>query len=184
MMPSLHEHLEGRCWCTHLYGEEKPWGCRWFSRWKANIEEAVDCGAELQVYFCQDRLGQGRVQEFQTAGAENLRRELLNSKRKDFEGSLEVQKAFQSGLNLLQVQPRGDGSSQYSRELQRLFWASLPAEDREFLEASEGLGTSQKAEVAWLERKGYPYFPLDVSTWLKRDDGVMHPKTHVDVMCV
>ncbi|CAE6948474.1 unnamed protein product [Symbiodinium sp. CCMP2592] len=179
-----HEHLEGKCWCTVLYGEEKPWGCRWFSRWKANIEEAVDCGAELQVYFCQGRLGQGRVQEFQTAGAENLRRESLNSKRKDFEGSLKFQKAFQSGLDLLQVEPRGDGSSQYSRELQRLFWASLPAEDREFLEASEGLGTSQKAEVAWLERKGYPYCPLDVSTWLARDDGVVHPKTHIDVMCV
>lgn len=40
-------------------------------------------------------------------------------------------------------------------------------EDREFIEASEGLGNSQKAEVAWLERKGYAYtsVEIDVAKW-------------------
>ena len=42
----------------------------------------------------------------------------------------------------------------------------LPPEDREFLEASQGLGNSQKAEVAWLDRKGYEFTPKDVSEWL------------------
>ena len=30
------------------------------------------------------------------------------------------------------------------------------------MEASEGLGNSQKAEVAWLERKGYAYTEVEV----------------------
>ena len=45
----------------------------------------------------------------------------------------------------------------------------LPKEDAEFLEVSEGLGNSQKAEVAWLERKGYSYRGVDVATWLADD---------------
>ena len=45
--------------------------------------------------------------------------------------------------------------------MQCLFLEWLPDEDREFLEASEGLGNSQKAEVTWLERKGYSYTEAD-----------------------
>ena len=47
----LDEGLAGQCWCTPLYGEPKPWGCRWWSRWIKNIETAVSFEAELQVYF-------------------------------------------------------------------------------------------------------------------------------------
>ena len=50
----------------------------------------------------------------------------------------------------------------------------LPKEDAEFLEASEGLGNSQKAEVAWLERKGYSYRGVDVATWLAEDGSEGH----------
>ena len=65
--------------------------------------------------------------------------------------------------------PREDSSSQYSQEVQRLFLAWLPEEERHFMEASEGLGNSQKAEVAWLERKGYAYteVEVDISQWLQ-----------------
>ena len=45
------EDLPGACWCTPLYGEQKPWGCRWWTHWTKNIEEAVEKGAELEVYF-------------------------------------------------------------------------------------------------------------------------------------
>ena len=48
----------------------------------------------------------------------------------------------------------------------RVFLASLSEAERKFLAASEGLGNSQKAEVAWLEKKGYEYWEVDVSTWL------------------
>ena len=47
--------------------------------------------------------------------------------------------------------------------MQRLFLAWLPKDEREFLEESEGLGNSQKAEVAWLERKGYAFVEKEVS---------------------
>ena len=42
-------------------------------------------------------------------------------------------------------------------EEERLFMASLSEEDRSFVQGHKGLGNSQKAEVAWLERMGYDY---------------------------
>ena len=163
----LEEALEGDCWCIPLYGEKKQWGCRWWTRWVANIEEAVRQGAELNVFFFDKKLGQGRVQSFATAGQENLRRESICRRKDEFEGSVEYQNALAAGLEKLSKCKSGDSSSQYTREWQRLFLAWLPQEDREFIEASEGLGNSQKAEVAWLERKGYAYtsVEIDVAKW-------------------
>ena len=160
------EGLPGSCWCTPLYGEQKPWGCRWFTKWKENIEVAVASGAQLEVYFFQSQVGQGKVESFEAAGEDNLRREKVNRKQKDFEESPQFQQALDAGLGNLSKEPRGDGSSQYSREVRRLFLASLPDTEREFITASEGLGNSQKAEVAWLEKKGYEYWAVDVATWL------------------
>ena len=163
----LEEELEGDCWCIPLYGEKKQWGCRWWTRWVANIEEAVRQGAELNVFFFDKKLGQGRVQSFATAGQENLRRESIWRRKDEFESSADYQNALAAGLEKLSKCKSGDSSSQYTREWQRLFFAWLPQEDREFLEASEGLGNSQKAEVAWLERKGYAYtsVEIDVAKW-------------------
>lgn len=45
------KQIQGKCWCIPLYGEAKPWGCRWWTNWIANIEVAVREGAELEVYF-------------------------------------------------------------------------------------------------------------------------------------
>ena len=158
--------LPGTCWCTPLYGEQKPWGCRWFTKWMENIETAVQSGAELEVYYFQNQVGQGKVKSFETAGDDNLQREEINKKQKDFEESPEFEQALGAGLGNLSKEPRGDGSSQYSREARRLFLASLSETEREILAASEGLGNSQKAEVAWLQKKGYEYWEVDVSTWL------------------
>lgn len=171
------EHLQGSCWCVPLYGEKKPWGCRWWSKWIENIEQAVEYGAELEVYFFPGRLGQGRVQSFMTAGQEHLRRDSINARRAEFEDSDEMRQALAAGLQNLSLGE--DGSSQYSREVQRLFMAWLPPDDRNFMEASEGLGNSQKAEVAWLERKGYAYTRVDVATWLSKDydDIVLEPES-------
>ena len=49
------------------------------------------------------------------------------------------------------------------------FWRGFQEEERHFMEASEGLGNSQKAEVAWLERKGYAHteVEVDISQWLQ-----------------
>ncbi|CAE7034474.1 unnamed protein product, partial [Symbiodinium natans] len=83
------EDLHGACWCVPLYGEQKPWGCRWWSHWIQNIETAVLCGAKLEVYFFAYAVGKGKVESFATAGAENLRREALQRRRGEFQQSQE-----------------------------------------------------------------------------------------------
>ena len=165
------ENLPGACWCTPLYGEEKPWGCRWWTHWIKNIEEAVEKGAELQVYFFDKMKGKGKVEDFSTAGTEHLRRERIFRRKGEFKESQEFESAVSSGIEELSKKKCGDGSSQYSREEHRLFLSWLDAEDREFLVSSEGLGNSQKAEVAWLQRKGYPYteVEVDISEWVESD---------------
>ena len=163
------ENLGESCWCVPLYGEKKPWGCRWWSKWMANVEQAVRLGVELEVYFFKGMKGKGKVGNFLTAGIEHLRREAIQSKRAEFLNSQEFQIALDAGIEGLCKELRGDSSSQYSREVHRLFLASLPEEDRTFMMASEGLGNSQKAEVAWLEKKGYAYteVEVDLSAWLQ-----------------
>jgi hypothetical protein len=73
----------------------------------------------------------------------------------------------QTRLNELSNEARGDSmgeapGSERGDEEQRLFLASLSEEDRRFYEGHQGLGNSQKAEVAWLEEMGYVYEELDV----------------------
>ena len=163
------EGLDGKCWCVPLYGEEKPWGCRWWSQWLKNVETAVESGAELEVYFMANLVGKGKVECFDTAGNEHLLREQIQGKLAHFQDSPHFQEAVAAGLDGLSREPREDSTSRYSREVHRLFLAWLPAEEADFLQASEGLGNSQKAEVAWLERKGYQYRGVDVSTWVTED---------------
>ena len=82
------EALWGDCWCFPLYGEQKPWGCRWWTLWAANIEKAVRCGVELQVFFFENMKGRGKVQSFTTAGAEHCQRERIWQKEKEFKESV------------------------------------------------------------------------------------------------
>ena len=162
------EGLEGSCWCFPLYGEKKVWGCTWWTKWMQNIDMAVHRGGELEVYYFKGMRGKGKVEHFLTAGKEHLRRETIARRKEDFMKSPEFL-AIKSDLGHIQKDPRGDSTSQYSREVQRLFLESLSKEDRAFMEASEGLGNSQKAEVAWLDWKGYRYTEVDVSTWIVDD---------------
>ena len=160
--------LKGECWCIQLYGEKKKWGCRWWSKWMENVEKAQQSGQELHVYFFAGMCGRGKVESFSTAGEEHQRRdELFETKMSEFEKSSEYQNAETAGLGNLSRKKREDGTSQYSREKERLWLAWLPDGDRQFLERSVGLGNSQKAEVAWLEKKGYLYKEMDISRWLQ-----------------
>ena len=43
-----------------LYGEQKPWGVRWWTKWIANIESARREGAEMEVYFLRKGISSGR----------------------------------------------------------------------------------------------------------------------------
>ncbi|CAE6937992.1 unnamed protein product [Symbiodinium natans] len=160
----LPPHLTGGCWCTPLYGESKPWGCRWWTKWTANVEFAVQNAATLEVYFFNSMVGKGKVQSFTTAGEEHLRRERILERMSEFKKSEVFLKARESGLENLSQQTGPDSSSPYGREERRLFLAWLPEEDRTFLKDSEGLGNSQKAEVTWLERKGYHYLEKEVNS--------------------
>ena len=155
--------LTGTCWCTPLYGEEKDWGCRWWTRWIANVERAAQQGCKLEVYYFNGHRGRGKVKNFATAGLEHLRREEIMDKKSIFEETQGFKEALSAGLGRLSKEKGPDSSSPYSREVQRLFLAWLPAEERQFLEESEGLGNSQKAEVAWLKRKGYAFVEKEVS---------------------
>ena len=122
----------------------------------------------MRALLLQRHEGQGEVQDFSTAGEEHLRRDAIQAKKQEFFQSQAFSNACDEEIEGLSKDPRGDSSSQYSREVQRLFLAWLPEEERHFMEASEGLGNSQKAEVAWLERKGYAYteVEVDISQWL------------------
>ena len=156
------QDLHGDCWCTPLYGEQKPWGCRWWSKWIANIELAVSQECTLVVYYFDGMRGKGKVKDFTTAGKEHMRREAICRCKDAFLQSQDLQDALEAGLKHLPKEQGPDSSSPYSREVHRLFLATLSEEDCQILEASEGLGNSQKAEVAWLERNGYPYIEKEV----------------------
>ena len=155
--------LTGECWCTPLYGGEKKWGCRWWTRWIANIETAVQQGCALEVYYFNGHRGRGKVKNFATAGLEHMRRDKILEKTSEFEKTQGFKEALNAGLGRLSKEKGPDSSSPYSREVHRLFLAWLPEVDRQFLEESEGLGNSQKAEVAWLKRKGYAFVEKEVS---------------------
>ena len=156
------QDLHGECWCTPLYGKQKPWGCRWWSKWIDNIELAVSQECTLVVYYFNGMKGQGKVKDFTTAGEEHMRREAIFRCKDAFLKSDTFRNALEAGLKHLSKEQGPDSSSPYSREVLRLFLATLSEEDRQFLESSEGLGNSQKAEVAWLERKGYQFIKKEV----------------------
>ncbi|CAK9074540.1 unnamed protein product [Durusdinium trenchii] len=164
------EELHGACWCFPLYGEEKEWGCKWWEVWIQNVHMAMACGAVLHVYFWEGLCAKGKAASFATVGQENFAGESVRNKIKDFENSKEFEDARQAGILRLSDKKRYDGSSQQSREKQRLFRQWLPPQERRVLEKAEGLGDSQRAEVAWLDRKGYPYIEMDVSPFLKPAD--------------
>ena len=79
-------------------------------------------------------------------------------------------------LEKLSRKPRDDskggapGSARGDEE-ERLFLASLSEEERQYMEEHKGLGISQKAEVAWLDKCGYDYEELDVRAFSRQIRG-------------
>jgi len=91
-----------RCYCHAMYGKEEAFGCQWFEKWAANVEDAVEDGQRLLVYFERGQKGNGIAE-----------------------------------------------------------WSELASDPS----PSVGLGTSQKAEVAWLKKKGYRFECCDMANW-------------------
>ena len=122
-------------------GEGKAWGCKWFERWLVNVQKAVAAGNVLVVCYFEGEVGQGKVKWEEVAAQSQLRDAVLAKKEA-------AEKAASGALPLARLQQ------------QAAFVASLTAEERHCL---VGLGGSQKAEVAWLDKMGYPYEEWDVT---------------------
>ena len=61
--------------------------------------------------------GRGKVQDFSTAGEEHLRRDAIQAKKQEFFQSQAFSNACDEEIEGLSKDPRGDSSSQYSREV-------------------------------------------------------------------
>jgi hypothetical protein len=94
------------------------------------------------------------------------RRNTLAKNRQHFLKLLPAEQKMR--LQALPSKPRDDvmrgqaPGSVRSDEEERMFVEALPEDDQRFYTGHKGLGNSQKAEVAWLELKGYPYEEVDV----------------------
>ena len=154
----------------------KPWGCRWFEIWRAHIETAVSREQNLQVVFFDGHRGCGKVSSWDDVAEDARKRESFAPKRQEFIESLpEVQhvrlRKLSKDAGSSKSLPRTSRTERADEE-EKLFLMSLSEDERQFLEKHKGLGNSQKAEVAWLERRyketgnvGYLYEEVDVRAW-------------------
>ena len=160
------KHASDKCYCEEIYGRgDIEWGCKWFEIWRGHVKKALSLGQRLQVYFFEGRVGQGKIESWEACHDDAIKRDSFRSRRGAFLSSLpESEKARLSGLSSAQRDDAAGerpGSERGDAE-EALFMGSLSASDRAFLEGHKGLGNSQKAEVAWLEREGIRYEEVDV----------------------
>jgi hypothetical protein len=154
-----------KCYCVEMYGKKKPWGCRWFQIWREHVTEAVARDQTLRVFFFEGLVGCGKVLAWEVLSTDAARRDDLHLRKGKFLNALPlVEKQL---LATFSDEPRDDsknyrpGSDRVDEE-ERLFVMSLSDEDKDYIESHKGLGNSQKAEVAWLEKMGYAYEQIDV----------------------
>ena len=113
------------------------------------MQKAVAAGNVLVVCYFEGEVGQGKVKWEEVAAQSQLRDAVLAKKEA-------AEKAASGALPLGRLQQ------------QAAFVASLTAEERHCL---VGLGGSQKAEVAWLDKMGYQYEEWDVARCSSRRRG-------------
>ena len=113
------------------------------------MQAAVAAGNVLVVCYFDGEVGQGKVKWEEVAAQSQLRDAVLAKKEA-------AQKAASGALPLARLQQ------------QAAFVASLMPAERHCL---VGLGGSQKAEVAWLDKMGYPYEEWDVARCSSRRRG-------------
>jgi hypothetical protein len=106
------------------------------------------------------QVGKGKVLSWASLKDDAIKRESFVQRSVSFLDGLPDTE--QQKLDRLSSEPRNDAKgempgSERADEERRLFLDSLSTDDRSFLEGHEGLGNSQKAEVAWLEKCGYDY---------------------------
>jgi hypothetical protein len=183
------EHGSDKCYCKEIYGEITPWGCSWFVLWQQHVQRAVALDQTLQVFFWEGMSGEGKVDSWDGLADNAKRRRALSRQRSRYFEKLpdfEIKR-----ITRLSMEPRDDsmglkpGSARSDEEevsgvmlscsyiiqlsnqwiltlTQRLFMTSVSEEERRFFQSQKGLGDSQKAEVAWLDKMGYTYEEVDV----------------------
>jgi hypothetical protein len=149
-----------------MYGEVKPWGCKWFENWRQNIHHAVINEQRLQVFYMAGHVGAGKVDSWAACRDDAIKRNKLGFRRTQLLKALPP--AEQARLRTLSDEPNTSAefpgterSARWDAE-EQAFMASLPDDERAFLQGHTGLGNSQKAEVAWLDEMGYKYEEVDV----------------------
>jgi hypothetical protein len=140
-------------------------GCKWFQLWREHIDNAVSLQQRLQVYYFGGMRGKGRSESWEACCGDAMKREQFWSRKRDYLEVLPPQE--KARLDLLSRKLRDDSKeeepgSKRGDEEERMFVETLLEEDRSFYVGHRGLGNSQKAEVAWLEKKGYSYDEIDV----------------------
>ena len=134
-------------------------------QWRQHIETAVAHQQRLQVYYFEGMKGKGKIESWGACKDDALRRDTFWPRKQTFLRGLPAKE--RARLDELSTKPRDDSKGEVpgtekGDEEERLFMASLSEEDRSFVQGHKGLGNSQKAEVAWLEKMGYDYEEHDV----------------------
>jgi hypothetical protein len=140
-----------------------------FEMWRGHVLRAVELKQQLQVVYFDGMVGCGRIESFAGCREDAIKRDSFWPRRKRFLEGLPPSE--HKRLDSLDSECRDDSlgerpGSERGDEEELLFMASLPAEDRAFLEAHKGLGNSQKAEVAWLEMMGLAYSEVGVESFM------------------
>ena len=128
----------------------------------------------LQVYFFDGYGGAGKVSSWSELRADAQKMNSFEARQEQFIKSLpREQKTWLSRFSTQPYTSRvfpGTNRTHRSDAEQEKFLNTLSPKDRNYLEANVGLGRSQKAEVAWLDRRyretgneGYLYEELEVS---------------------
>jgi hypothetical protein len=142
LTPNFGRHVDnaetpGKCYCHTLYGTPKVWGCYWFELWKSHVVLAHFRKQVVQVFYFPGQVGQGKI-KWEDCAEQSIRRDsVMSNWPKDDVGWAKKMSAADEAA----------------------YVASLREEERH---CCIGLGGSQKAEVAWLEKHGIPFDELDV----------------------
>ena len=152
-----------------MYGEVTQWGCSWFQLWRQHVEKAVKLNQKLVVVHFNGQVGKGKVASWEHCRETAVQRKIMEAQRRHSLPQLMDKLTDMERLRIrtLSSEQRDDSQAQEpgsekEDEEERLFLEGLPESDRMIYLSHKGLGNSQKAEVAWLEKNGYAYEGTDV----------------------
>jgi hypothetical protein len=122
----------GRCYCHTIYGVEKTWGCAWFELWANQVLLAHSYGQPMHVFYFKGQVGKGKVLWKDLAWQAQLRDRVMGDWPQDDAGWPKIMGAQEEAIHI----------------------AGLTEKEQHCV---QGLGGSQKAEVAWMDAHGIAY---------------------------